>query len=242
MRCAVLLALAIWLIGGDPLRASEIVGAVEVGDLAATSATLRWHTDTPAGTRVRYGLAPGQLLQSAEGGVTDLHAVALSGLQPGTQYFFAVGTARKQLATGSFTTGGANGAVAPATPVPKPRSVLAKIFSTAPPAPASTAPPARDTWGNPVSLPDHFARHGADFHARDAEDYARQAWAFGQRAKAGGLLLKIDTDGVRRVFDPQTGAFGAFNADGTTKTFFKPNSRDYFERQPGRLVNPLWLR
>lgn len=101
---------------------------------------------------------------------------------------------------------------------------------------ASSAPDITKTWGNPATLPDHFVRHGADFHARDAEDYARQAWAFGERAKAGGLLVKIDEDGVRRVFDPQTGAFAAFNADGTTKTFFKPNSRDYFARQPGRLM------
>ena len=96
------------------------------------------------------------------------------------------------------------------------------------------APPARETWGNPGSLPDHFARHGADFHAKDAEEYARMAWQFGQRAKQGGLLVKVDEGGTRRVFDPKTGAFAAYNADGTTKTFFKPNSRDYFARQPGR--------
>ena len=96
------------------------------------------------------------------------------------------------------------------------------------------APPARETWGNPGSLPDHFARHGADFHAKDAEEYAAMAWQFGQRAKQGGLLVKVDEGGTRRVFDPKTGAFAAYNADGTTKTFFKPNSRDYFARQPGR--------
>jgi pyocin large subunit-like protein len=39
------------------------------------------------------------------------------------------------------------------------------------------------------------------------------------------------------VYDPGTRAFGAYNRDGTTKTFFKPGTRDYFERQPGRPVN-----
>jgi pyocin large subunit-like protein len=118
-----------------------------------------------------------------------------------------------------------------------PATALAEIFSERKSARTGTAPGERETWGNPASLPDHFARHGADFHARDADDYARQAWAFGEHAKAGGLLVKVDADGVRRVFDPRTGAFGAYNADGTTKTYFKPNSRDYFDRQPGRLVN-----
>ena len=103
-----------------------------------------------------------------------------------------------------------------------------------PAASGSDAARTRDTWGNPGSLPDHFARHGADFHAKDADEYARLAWEFGQRGKQGGLLVKVDEDGTQRVFDPKSGAFAAYNRDGTTKTFFKPNSRDYFARQPGR--------
>jgi pyocin large subunit-like protein len=94
------------------------------------------------------------------------------------------------------------------------------------------------TWGNPGSLADHFTRHGADFQARDAEDYAAKAWAFRQRALAGGLQMKLDGDGVLRVFDPATGAFAAYNRDGTAKTYFKPGSRDYFARQPGKPVTP----
>lgn len=89
-------------------------------------------------------------------------------------------------------------------------------------------------WGNPATLPDHFARHGADFHARDAEDYARQAWEFNERAKRGGFLVKVDEDGVRRVYDPRSGTFGVYNANGTARTFFKPDHADYFARQPGR--------
>ena len=110
--------------------------------------------------------------------------------------------------------------------------------TTAPSPPRSAAPSARQTWGNFASLPDHFARHGKDFRARDAEDYARLAWEFGERAKADHLPTKVDDLGVRRVFDPKTGAFAAYNRDGTTKTFFKPGSTGYFERQPGRLVKP----
>jgi pyocin large subunit-like protein len=96
----------------------------------------------------------------------------------------------------------------------------------------------RSNWGEPATLADHFARHGADFAARNAEDYARFARDFGERARRGELLVKVDDDGTQRVFEARTGTFGAYNDDWTTKTFFKPRSRDYFARQPGRLVNP----
>jgi pyocin large subunit-like protein len=117
----------------------------------------------------------------------------------------------------------------------------------APPA-ASTSPVAeshekgralsvRQTWGRPETLPDHFARHGSDFHARDADDYAAQANAFLQRAEAAGLPAKRDRDGSLRIYERATGTFGAYNADGTAKTFFKPGSDSYFERQPGEPVD-----
>ena len=95
----------------------------------------------------------------------------------------------------------------------------------------------RQTWANPASLPDHFARHGSDFGARSAEDYARLAFQFLQRAKAEGLPAKVDNQGVLRIYDPRSGTFGAYNSNGTTKTFFKPGRPGYFERQPGRPVN-----
>jgi pyocin large subunit-like protein len=94
----------------------------------------------------------------------------------------------------------------------------------------------RSSWANPATLEDHFARHGADFGARSAEEYTRLAKEFGERARRGELLVKIDDDGTRRVFEAKTGTFAAYNDDWTTKTFFKPRSRDYFARQPGRLV------
>ena len=96
---------------------------------------------------------------------------------------------------------------------------------------------AAQTWGNPASLPDHFARHGADFGARNAEEYARMASEFLQRAKADALSAKVGSNGVLRIYDSRSGTFGAYNRDGTTKTFFKPGNPVYFERQPGRPVN-----
>jgi pyocin large subunit-like protein len=96
---------------------------------------------------------------------------------------------------------------------------------------------AAQSWGNIASLPDHFARHGSEFGARSPEEYARMASQFLQRAKTEGLPAKVDRDGVLRIFDAATDTFGAYNSDGTTKTFFKPGSRGYFERQPGQTVN-----
>jgi pyocin large subunit-like protein len=94
-----------------------------------------------------------------------------------------------------------------------------------------------ETWGNPASLRDHFERHGRDFAAKNPDDYARMAAEFFRRAKADGLPAKVDNAGTIRVFDPGSGAFGAYNTDGTTKTFFKPGSDGYFDRQPGRRVD-----
>jgi len=96
---------------------------------------------------------------------------------------------------------------------------------------------ARQTWGRPETLDDHFARHGGDFHAKNAEDYAAQAHAFLDRARATGLPAKRTGDGELRIYDPDSGTFAAYNANGTTKTFFKPGSPGYFDRQPGERVD-----
>lgn len=91
------------------------------------------------------------------------------------------------------------------------------------------------TWGRAETLADHFARHGADFGVQSADEYATMASRFLQEAQAAKLPTKIGSDGTIRVFDPASNTFGSFNANGTTKTFFKPNSPTYFDRQPGTL-------
>jgi pyocin large subunit-like protein len=100
----------------------------------------------------------------------------------------------------------------------------------------------RQTWGRMETLADHFARHGKDFGAGDADDYAAQAAAFLERARTTGLPAKRDADGSLRVFDRSTGAFGAYNSNGTTRTYFKPGKPGYFDRQPGVLVDLRTLR
>lgn len=100
---------------------------------------------------------------------------------------------------------------------------------------------AKDSWGNPKTLADHFQRHGGDFGARSADEYAQQASGFLQRGIKGGAQVKVDSRGVIRVYDPKTDTFGAYNPNGTTRTFYKPDPRihgyptnqAYFDAQPG---------
>src|SRR5947208_14748615 len=66
------------------------------------------------------------------------------------------------------------------------------------------------TWGNPASLPDHFARHGADFDARNADEYALMAYQFQRRATANHYQAKIDWRRVLRSYARTSGTFGAY--------------------------------
>lgn len=92
------------------------------------------------------------------------------------------------------------------------------------------------TWGRAETLADHFMRHGGDFAATSAEDYAQQASDFLVRSQAEGLPTKIAEDGVIRVYEPVTNSFGSYNPSGTTRTFFKPTrGLDYWNDQPGTL-------
>ena len=62
---------------------------------------VRWRTDTPTDSRVSYGLQHDALSQVAGAAalVTE-HVVTLSGLSPGTTYYYAVGTSGGPLAGG----------------------------------------------------------------------------------------------------------------------------------------------
>jgi len=196
--------------------------------IGQTNAVVRWLTDVPAGTKVRVDSPSAKVTVTRGNPPAANHEAVISGLQAGMRYTVVVGTARVWLATNTFTTSG---------------SVSDRNFAerSAPSPPLgnveSKAPPSGKTWGNPASLADHFERHGADFQAKDPEDYARKAWEFLQRAKTEGFPAKIGADKVLRVFDPKNGTFAAYNRDRTTRTFFKPESRTYFDRQPGKSID-----
>ncbi len=96
---------------------------------------------------------------------------------------------------------------------------------------------AADSWGSARTLSRHFKDHGADFGVGSAEEYAELASDFLASSRKTGRVTKIGNDGVIRVYDPSTNTFGAYNPDGTTRTFFKPKRGEaYWHDQPGRVV------
>jgi len=224
------------------LCAVELLAPPQVTTTAG-SATITWRTDVECGTRVSFGLLPNLLDGKAEGPVTAEHSVTLKELRPDTTYHYAVGSARTRLAVGSFATRGKN--TTDEATAKSGQSLIERLFrkpaASAPKSPA--VPPTRETWGHLDTLQDHYDRHGQDFQSRTPDDYAAQAWLFLQRARAEALPMKLDkSDGTLRVFDPKTRAFAAYNRDGTTKTYFRPNNPAYWQRQPGLPIQPSQLR
>jgi hypothetical protein len=237
-----LLFVLLLLCGAPVLRAIHLIAPPAIEATAATETVVRWKIDNPAGGKVRYGLSPERLDRTASDALGTDHSVTLRDLQPGTRYFFSIGTARTPLTTGSFIAGKARAAEE------EKLSVLEKIGrAIAKPTPAPRplvpdAPPTRLTWGYVASLQDHFERHGADFGAKSPDEYAAQAWRFRERAVAERLPMKLDSDGTVRVFDPKSRAFASFNRNGTTKTYFRPDNPGYWQRQPGKPIQiPPWV-
>lgn len=66
-----------------------------------TGVTIRWRTDLPTDSRIRYGLTPGAPTATEDvATVTTEHEVRLSGLTPETRYYYSVGSSTVVLAGG----------------------------------------------------------------------------------------------------------------------------------------------
>ncbi len=123
-------------------------------------------------------------------------------------------------------------------PAPAPHAATAPAAST----PVASAPvPETAGWGeavgfrSPAKLEEHFRKHGAEFRVASAEEYLRLAQSLRDAPVGGEILELVRDDGTRSRFDRATGAFVAFDADGTIRTFFRPNDGlRYFERQADR--------
>jgi len=109
------------------------------------------------------------------------------------------------------------------------------------PSPVATTGPERQSWGTSVGFADdrrldeHYRKHGAEFGHITKLDYLHQAQLLRDTAVGGPVLETVRHDGVTTRFDRQTGAFVAFNRDGTIRTFFKPNDGErYYRRQAER--------
>ncbi|MBL8960165.1 MAG: hypothetical protein JNJ98_09950, partial [Gemmatimonadetes bacterium] len=69
--------------------------------------------------------------------------------------------------------------------------------------------------------------------------YLRLAQALRDTLPGGPILEARRPDGVITRFDRTSGAFLAFNRDGTIRTFFRPNDGEqYFRRQARRRPGP----
>jgi pyocin large subunit-like protein len=86
-------------------------------------------------------------------------------------------------------------------------------------------------------LEEHYQKHGPEFGAISEQDYLRLAQELRDApARAGGPILEARRpDGEFSRFDRRHGYFGAYNPDGTIRTFFIPNDGErYFWRQARR--------
>lgn len=94
------------------------------------------------------------------------------------------------------------------------------------------------TWGRPMTLVDHFERHGPGVGATSAADYERRASDFLIESQAKGFPTKVDSSGIIRTYDAARNWFGSYNPDGTTKTFMAPvREGAYWQNQKGA---PPW--
>lgn len=88
---------------------------------------------------------------------------------------------------------------------------------------------------SPRRLDEHYAKHGSEFGQISRAEYLRRAQQL-RDAPLGDEILELRRgDGTTSRFDRASGAFIAFDADGTIRTFFRPNDGEaYFRRQARR--------
>ncbi|MDQ6679043.1 MAG: hypothetical protein M3Z09_17300 [Acidobacteriota bacterium] len=81
-------------------------------------------------------------------------------------------------------------------------------------------------------LLEHFEKHGAEFGRITPEQYLHLAQALRDAPVGGTILQSSRPGGGFAKYDRGSNAFGAYDADGTVRTFFRPNDGErYFLRQ-----------
>jgi hypothetical protein len=79
-----------------------------------------------------------------------------------------------------------------------------------------------------------FQKAGAEFGAKDVNDYADKAHAFVTHPPRGTLTLERK-NGDRLLYDPKANVFAVANRDGAPRTMFKPrDGMAYWEQQKAR--------
>jgi pyocin large subunit-like protein len=81
-------------------------------------------------------------------------------------------------------------------------------------------------------LDEHYQKHGAEFGNISKQEYLRLAQSLRDAPAGGDILEAAQPDGVMTRFDRRHGWFGAYDRDGTIRTFFIPvDGERYFRRQ-----------
>ena len=84
-------------------------------------------------------------------------------------------------------------------------------------------------------LDEHFEKHGREFGAITEQHYLQMAQQLRDARASANIMQSKRTDGIISRFDRKHGYFGAYNPDGTIRTFFIPaDGARYFERQARR--------
>ena len=85
-------------------------------------------------------------------------------------------------------------------------------------------------WGDPETLAGHYAEHGEGVGATSKEEYADMAHELYLNKEQ--YQVKVDREGITRVYDAARNLFGAYNPNGTTKSYFAPTGgQAYFDKQ-----------
>jgi pyocin large subunit-like protein len=88
---------------------------------------------------------------------------------------------------------------------------------------------------SPEKLDEHYQKHGHEFGAISKADYLRLAQELRDAPVGGPILEARRPGGEFSRFDRRRGYFGAYNRNGTIRTFFIPNAGErYFRRQAQR--------
>jgi hypothetical protein len=91
-RTAVQLMAALLLCGVQPVSAAVVTRGPYLQMPTASSIIVRWRTDLPTTSQVKYGAAPGSLNQNVDDLIpTTEHIVSVTGLTADTQYYYSVG-------------------------------------------------------------------------------------------------------------------------------------------------------
>ena len=86
-----------------------------------------------------------------------------------------------------------------------------------------------------AQLDEHYQKHGSEFGAISEMEYLRLAQVLRDTPAGGPILEARRPNGEFSRFDRRHGYFGAYNPDGTIRTFFIPNNGErYFRRQAQR--------